>query len=78
MIPHRTELSQKALQSLPSPPWQPGSPPVLFVLHHQAAVAGEYIARLAEKLEHFLCVQRAVQGKVPRATIHPCQRRKKM
>lgn len=53
----------------------PAAPPVLLVLHHQAAVAGEHITCLTEELEHLVCVQRAVQGEVPRAAVDPCQRR---
>ena len=41
-------------------------------------MAGEHITCLAEQLKYLMCVQRAVQGEVPRATVHPCQRRQKM
>lgn len=51
------------------------APPVLFVFHHEAAVACEHITGLAKQLENFLRVQRTVQCEVSRTTIHSCQRR---
>lgn len=58
-----------------APPGSHPAPPVLFMFHHEAAMACKHITGLAKQLENFLCVQRTVQGEVSRTTIHSCQRR---